>query len=152
MIDEALQGHYRLAEPAVFDLCRALRAEVERVVRSYLGDRSSLEPVSLRELLSRVRSGEVVVLDARPALEYAAGHIPGALSIPVRELKSRVKKLPKQKEFVAYCRGPYCVFADLAVAVLKAHGRRARRLAEGFPEWRAAGLPVETGAPKEGRP
>jgi len=154
-----LYVHYRLAEPAVFDLCRALRgiaerrlADVERVVRSYVGDRSGLEPVGVNELLSRLRSGQVVVIDARPALEYAAGHIPGALSIPVSELKRRVKRLPKRKEFVAYCRGPYCVFADQAIEVLKSHGRRARRLTEGFPEWRAAGLPVETGASQEPRP
>jgi rhodanese-related sulfurtransferase len=89
----------------------------------------------------------VVILDTRPASEYAAGHIAGAISVPIADLRRRLKELPADKEYVAYCRGPYCVYADEAVTLLQAKGRRARRLLEGFPEWRAAGLPVETGAP-----
>ena len=97
------------------------------------------------ELLKRARSKQVVILDTRPAREYVAGHIPGAISVPVDELKQRLQTLTKGKEYVAYCRGPYCVYADRAVELLKARGRRARRLLDGFPEWRAAGLPVARG-------
>jgi rhodanese-related sulfurtransferase len=100
----------------------------------------------MAELLRRVRAGDVIVVDARPATEYAAGHIPGALSIPVDDLKQRLQKLPKSKPYVAYCRGPYCIYADQAVEQLRATGRRARRLAVGLPEWKAAGLPVDVGA------
>jgi len=141
---------YRLADPIVFELSRTIRAvaerrlaELERIVREQFGDRSEAEPVSMKELLRRRRSGDVVVLDTRPAGEYAAGHIAGALSIPVDDLEKRLKELPRKKAFVAYCRGPYCIYADRAVALLRASGRRANRLREGFPEWRAAGLPVE---------
>jgi rhodanese-related sulfurtransferase/DNA-binding transcriptional ArsR family regulator len=144
--------YYRLADPAISDLCRALRtvserrlAELDRLVRDYFGDRSG-EPVSMQELLKRARSPEVVILDTRPANEYEAGHIAGAISVPVDDLRRRLKELPKNKEYVAYCRGPYCVYADQAVELLQAKGRRARRLLEGFPEWRAAGFPVETAA------
>ena len=101
----------------------------------------------MQELLKRARSSDVVILDTRPAREYEAGHIAGAISVPVADLRRRLKELPANKEYVAYCRGPYCVYADQAVKLLQARGRRARRLLEGFPEWRAAGLPVETGAP-----
>jgi rhodanese-related sulfurtransferase len=101
----------------------------------------------MSELLRRARAGDVIVLDARPATEYAAGHIPGALSVPVDDLKHRLKQLPKSKAYVAYCRGPYCIYADQAVEQLRAAGRRARRLAVGFPEWKLAGLPVESGTP-----
>jgi rhodanese-related sulfurtransferase/DNA-binding transcriptional ArsR family regulator len=155
LVDSRKQGqfvHYRLADPAISDLCRALRtvserrlAELDRLVRDHFGDRSG-EPVSMQELLKRARSAEVVILDARPANEYEAGHIAGAISVPVADLRRRLKELPKNKEYVAYCRGPYCVYADQVVELLQAKGRRARRLLEGFPEWRAAGLPVETGA------
>ena len=144
---------YRLADPAISDLCRALRtvserrlAELDRLVRDHFGDRTA-EPVSMQELLERSRSADIVILDTRPANEYAAGHIAGAISVPVADLRRRLKELPKNKEYVAYCRGPYCVYADQAVELLQAKGRRAKRLLEGFPEWRAAGLPVETGAP-----
>ena len=99
----------------------------------------------MNELLKRARSKQVVILDTRPASEYIAGHIPGALSIPVDDLQRRLKELTKGKEYVAYCRGPYCIYADRAVEILRGHGRRARRLAEGFPEWRSAGLPVFQG-------
>lgn len=145
--------YYRLGDPAISDLCRALRtvserrlAELDRLVRDHFGDRTG-EPVSMQELLKRSRSGDIVVLDTRPPNEYEAGHIAGAISVPVADLRRRLKALPKNKEYVAYCRGPYCVYADQAVALLQAKGRRAKRLLEGFPEWRAAGLPVETGAP-----
>jgi rhodanese-related sulfurtransferase len=99
--------------------------------------------VRLGDLIERAKSGKVVILDARPANEYAAGHIAGAISVPIDTLRRRLKELPKSKEFVAYCRGPYCVYADRAVEVLRASGRRARRLAAGFPEWKASGFPVE---------
>ena len=104
----------------------------------------------MRELLKRVRAADVVILDTRPPGEYEAGHIAGAISVPIDELRRRLRELPKNKEYVAYCRGPYCVYADQAVELLQSKGRRARRLLEGFPEWRAAGLPVETGASTTG--
>ena len=144
--------HYRLADPAIVELCIALRkvaerrsAELERLVRGHFGDRSNVEAVAMADLLKRSRSREVIVLDTRPASEYEAGHITGAISVPVEDLRRRLKELPRNKEYVAYCRGPYCVYADQAVELLQSKGRRARRLLEGFPEWRAAGLPVETG-------
>ena len=147
---QGLFVHYRLADDSVFELSRAIRtvaerrlAELDRIVRDHFGDRSDPEPVSMADLLERARSGKVIILDTRPANEFAAGHIVGALSVPVDELKRRLGRLPKSTEYVAYCRGPYCVYADKAVALLLGSGRRARRLAEGFPEWKAAGLPVE---------
>ncbi len=143
---------YRLADPAVCDVCRAIRtvaerrlAELERLVRDHFGDRSDAEAVDMRELLARARSKQVVILDTRPAGEYLAGHISGAVSVPIDDLPRRLRELPKSKEYVAYCRGPYCVYADRAVELLRAHGRRARRLLDGFPEWRAAGLPIAIG-------
>jgi len=147
--------HYRLADQTVFELSKALRitgesrlAEIERLVREHFGDRSDPEPVRMKDLLARARSGKVVIIDTRPANEYAAGHIAGAISVPVDDLQRRLRKLPKTKEYVAYCRGPYCVYADRAVEALRASGRRARRLVDGFPEWRAAGLPVESEPPQ----
>jgi rhodanese-related sulfurtransferase/DNA-binding transcriptional ArsR family regulator len=147
---QGLFVHYRLADPIVFELTRALRvvaearlAELERVVRDHFGDRSEPEPVMMEELVERARSGNVVIIDTRPANEYAAGHIAGAISVPIDELEERLKQLPKSKEYVAYCRGPYCAYADRAVELLRSHGRRARRLAQGFPEWKASGLPFE---------
>jgi rhodanese-related sulfurtransferase len=149
---EGLFVFYRLSHPTVFDLSKAIRtvaehqlADLERLVREHFGSRSDAEPVEMHELLKRAQSKSVVVLDTRPANEYAAGHIAGAISVPVDELRRKLRQLPKQKEFVAYCRGPYCVYADRAVEFLRSHRRRARRLREGFPEWRAAGLPVEMG-------
>jgi DNA-binding transcriptional ArsR family regulator/rhodanese-related sulfurtransferase len=157
LVESRKQGqfvYYRLADPAISDLCRALRtvsehrlAELDRLVRDHFGDRSG-EPVSMQELLKRSRSADVVILDARPANEYEAGHIAGAISVPIANLRRRLKELPKGKDYVAYCRGPYCVYADQAVELLQTKGRRARRLLEGFPEWRAAGLPVEAGPPE----
>ena len=150
---EGLFVFYRLADPAVFELLRAIRAVAERqladlarLVDEHFGDRQDAELVGMTELLRRAKSPQVVVLDARPASEYAAGHIAGALSVPVDDLQRRLREFTKDKEYVAYCRGPYCVYADRAVEILRAHGRRARRLVEGFPEWRAAGLPVESGS------
>jgi len=150
---DGLFVHYRIADPAVSTLCAALRtvaerqdSELDRIVREHFGDRDEPEPVEMTELLRRARAGDVIVVDARPANEYAAGHIPGALSIPIDHLKQRLQRLPKSKPYVAYCRGPYCVYADQAVEQLRASGRRARRLAVGLPEWKSAGLPVEVGA------
>src|SRR5262245_25741420 len=153
LVESRKQGlfvHYRLADDSVFELSNAIRtvaerrlAELDRVVRDHFGDRSDPEPVAMEELLSRARSGKVVILDTRPAREFAAGHIAGAISVPVDDLKRKLADLPKTKEFVAYCRGPYCVYADRAVELLRASGRKARRLAGGFPEWKAAGLPVD---------
>ena len=144
---------YRLSDPTIFDLCTAIRtvanrqlADLERLVREHFGDRSDAEAVEMNELLKRARSKSVVVLDTRPPSEYAAGHIAGAISVPVDDLQRRLRQLPKGKEYVAYCRGPYCVYADRAVEILRSNGRQARRLREGFPEWRAAGLPVEVSA------
>src|SRR6266851_7942536 len=143
---------YRLAGAEVFELSRVLRtvaerrlAELERLVREHFGDRADAEAVPMAELLKRARSKQVVILDTRPASEYVAGHISGAISVPVDDLQRRLQELTKGKEYVAYCRGPYCVYADRAVELLRAHGRRARRLLDGFPEWRAAGLPVASG-------
>ena len=147
---EGLFVFYRLSDPAVFALSKAIRtvaehqlADLDRLVREHFGDRADAELVEMNELLKRARSSKVVVLDTRPPTEYAAGHIAGALSVPIDDLQRRLRQLPKEKEYVAYCRGPYCVYADRAVEILRSPGPRARRLREGFPEWRAAGLPVE---------
>jgi rhodanese-related sulfurtransferase len=149
---DGLFVYYRLAEPAVFDLCVALRtaaerrlSDLERLVDEYFGDRSNPEPVGMRELLDRIQSNDVIVLDARPATEFEAGHIAGAISVPIDTLQQRLRSLPRDREYVAYCRGPYCVYADRAVDQLRATRRRARRLLEGFPEWRAAGHPIARG-------
>jgi rhodanese-related sulfurtransferase/DNA-binding transcriptional ArsR family regulator len=149
---EGLFVYYRLADPAVFGLCATIRgvaerrlADLERLLSEHFGNRSRPEAVGMRDLLERLRSSDVVVLDARPANEYEAGHIAGAISVPIDELQERLRSLPRDKEFVAYCRGPYCVYADRAVELLRKSRRRARRLIEGFPEWRAAGFPVGQG-------
>jgi rhodanese-related sulfurtransferase len=143
---------YRLAGDEVIGLLVALQgvararlAEVGQVVREHLADPDELEPVGRKELLERVARGEVVVLDVRPVEEYRAGHIPGAVSIPVAELEARLGELPVGVDVVAYCRGPYCVFARDAVRLLRERGRSACRLVDGLPEWRLAGLPVATG-------
>lgn len=155
LVDSRKDGlfvHYRLVDPDVFELSKVIRsvaerrlADFERLVREHFGDRADAEPVAMDELLKRARSKRVVILDTRPAGEYVAGHIAGAISVPVDDLQRRLKELTKGKEYVAYCRGPYCVYADRAVEILRTNGRRARRLLEGFPEWRSAGLPVESG-------
>jgi ArsR family transcriptional regulator len=141
---------YRLADDAVLELLAALRriaernlAEVDRVVRSYFNDRDSLEPISRADLLDRLKAGLVTVLDVRPEDEFALGHLPGAINIPLANLGRRLARLNRRQEVVAYCRGPYCVLSYEAVAALRARGFKARRLEDGLPEWRAAGLPVE---------
>jgi rhodanese-related sulfurtransferase/DNA-binding transcriptional ArsR family regulator len=153
---DGLYVFYRLADPAVFDVCKAIHdvaerrlGDLDRLVREHFGDRADAEPVRMKELLRRARAHTVVILDTRPAEEYLAGHIAGAISLPVADLQRRLRQLPKNREYVAYCRGPYCVYADEAVALLRSGGRRAQRLLEGFPEWKSAGLPVQHGA-KEG--
>jgi rhodanese-related sulfurtransferase len=147
---EGLYAYYRLADEDVFRTWQAVRAlgqkrlaEIDRVLGTYLEDRDALEAVDAAALMERLSDGSVVVLDVRPEEEYRAGHIPGALSVPVDALEAALQTLPKDKEVVAYCRGPYCVFSDEAVAFLRSRGYRANRLAEGLPDWRAAGMPVE---------
>jgi rhodanese-related sulfurtransferase/DNA-binding transcriptional ArsR family regulator len=147
---EGLYVHYRLADEGVFRAWRAVRdlgesrlAEVDQVIKTYLKDRAAMEAVDATGLVERLADGSVVVLDVRPEEEYLAGHVPGALSVPVASLEAALQILPKDKEIVAYCRGPHCVFSDEAVSVLTARGYQASRLTEGFPEWRAAGYPVE---------
>jgi rhodanese-related sulfurtransferase len=149
---EGLYVTYRIADPAVGDFVRTIRvlaeqqlAEVEQISRRFFEGRRDLEPIDREALVKRVRTGEVVVLDVRPAEEYRAGHVPGALSIPIRELKRRLSELPKSQEIVAYCRGPYCVFSDQAVELLRAQGFQAVRLDEGILDWRARGLRVAIG-------
>jgi rhodanese-related sulfurtransferase/DNA-binding HxlR family transcriptional regulator len=140
---------YRPASEGVVDLWMAVRgvavehvASVEVLADAYLGDRTEVESVTMDDLAARLAEGSVVLLDVRPRAEYRAGHLPEALSAPVDELPAVVDALPGGVEVVAYCRGPYCVYADDAVRLLRARGRAARRLDVGFPEWRRAGLPV----------
>jgi rhodanese-related sulfurtransferase/DNA-binding transcriptional ArsR family regulator len=144
---------YRLADDAVLDLLASIRriaernaAEVERVVRGYFQNRDGLEPVSRAELMDRLKAGLVTVLDVRPEDEFALGHLPGAINIPLGELERRLADLDPRQEIVAYCRGPYCVLSYEAVAMLRARGFQVRRLEDGLPEWRAAGLPVAAGS------
>lgn len=148
---------YFLASERVGDLWTAIRdvaaghvAGIERLARAYLGDRRGVEVVSRSELLRRLEAGEVVVLDVRPPAEFAAGHIPGARSVPLPELRRRIASLPRDAPVVAYCRGPYCVMADDAVRYLSRRGIPAARLEEGFPEWRRSGLPVASGSEDHG--
>jgi rhodanese-related sulfurtransferase len=145
--------YYRLADDDVLRFLRAMQAlgqtrlaEVERVADLYLHSRDELAPVTLEELRRLVRQGDVTVLDVRPRDEYEAGHIPGALSIPVPELASRMEEVSTDREVIAYCRGPYCVYSVEAVTLLREHGYRARRAEDGMPDWRAAGFPVRQGA------
>lgn len=145
-----LYVYYRLAETDVDGLRRVLLqlaqahiADVEQLVQAYLGVKDNLEAVPRAELLERARTGLVTVLDVRPPDEFAAGHLPGATNIPLKQLEKRIRELPRDLEIVAYCRGPYCVLAYEAVSQLRKKGYNARRLEEGFPEWRLAGLPVE---------
>lgn len=142
--------HYRLADESVVELTRSLRvvaerrhAEIDRLVSEHFTGRADSDAVSFEELLNRARSGEVIVLDTRPAHEYEAGHIEGAISAPVDELHARLRRLPKGQTYVAYCRGPYCIYADQAIELLRRSGRKARRLRDGFPEWKASGFPIE---------
>ena len=146
---EGVYQYYRLADEPVFALWQAMRrvgesrmAEIDRIMQTYLHERSLLQPVSAAELIQRLVEGNTVLLDVRPAEEFISGHLPGALSIPIAELQTRLVELPREREIVAYCRGPYCVFADEAVSLLRAHGYHAHRLEQGLPDWRAFGLPV----------
>ena len=143
--------HYRLADDQILGLWTALRsagevrlAEVGSLVETFMSDRASLQPVSQDELRKRLEHREVIILDVRPVSEYNAGHIAGARSIPISELNSRLHELPKSRRIVAYCRGPYCVFADEAVMRLRTKGYKAFPLEGGFPEWKLRGLPVTT--------
>jgi len=149
--------YYRLTSGQVTELWATLRAvaaahqaEIERLAEDYLGDRSELETMTRAELQRHLRARDVVVLDVRPAPEFAAGHIPGALNVPIEDLQRRLRDIPTETQVVAYCRGPYCAYADDAVRLLGDRGRRALRLEDGFPEWAHAGLPVETQAAEAG--
>jgi rhodanese-related sulfurtransferase len=142
--------HYRLADPLVISLWQAIRAvgdarlaEISQLVQHYLRDRSSFAAVDAPTLRQRMSEDAVIVIDVRPEHEYRNGHVAGARSIPVSELLTRLHELPNDVPIVAYCRGPYCVFADEAVALLAEHGYQAARLVDGFPDWQAAGFPVE---------
>jgi rhodanese-related sulfurtransferase len=150
---DGLYVHYNLADDEIVRLLASMRrlaeshlADVDRLVRAYLTVKDELEPIPRRELLERARKGMVTVLDVRPPEEYASGHVPGAVNVPLKDLAKRLKQLPRDQEIVAYCRGPHCVLAFEAVARLREKGFRARRLQDGFPEWRQAGLPVEKSA------
>jgi rhodanese-related sulfurtransferase/predicted transcriptional regulator len=146
---EGTRIYYSLSSPLVGELWRTMRraaeqhvAGLEQLAADYLGDRSKLRTISRDDLRARLRDGDVVVLDVRPAAEYAAGHIRGAISIPIQDLRSRLGDIPDGADVVAYCRGPYCVYADEAVRLLGKKGMTAARLEDGFPEWGAARLPV----------
>ncbi|MFN3257100.1 MAG: ArsR/SmtB family transcription factor [Ilumatobacter sp.] len=145
---EGTRIYYRLTSPRVAELWAALRdvtaahhANLDDLAAAYLGDRTQLEEIDRDELAARIATGQVVVVDVRPTVEYAAGHIVGARSIPIDRLAASIDSLPPDVEVVAYCRGPYCVFADDAVRELRRRGRAARRLVDGFPEWQRVGLP-----------
>jgi len=156
LVETRREGTYIYYRPADDDVFRALQAlqrlgdsrlaDVQQVVRTYLDGNDAFEPVTFKELRQRMRNGDITILDVRPTDEYEAGHIPGALSIPVPELKRRLKEIPKSKEVVAYCRGRYCLYSLEAVTLLRKHGYKARRSHEGFPDWRAAGFSLERGA------
>lgn len=144
---------YRLADDSVLFAFTAIRAvaeqqlaEVERIVRGYFDERDAMEPVSREELIERMRDGLVTVVDVRPADEFALGHVPGAVNVPLGELEERIGELDPAREVVAYCRGPWCVLSFEAVAALRGRGYRVRRLEDGLPEWKAAGLPMESSA------
>jgi len=146
-----LYVYYRLADSSVFRLVQIIRdiaeqqlAEVDRIVNTFLTERDQMQPVTLQELYARLDEPDLIILDVRPALEYAQGHIAGARSIPVDELPHRLQELSRKQEIVAYCRGPYCVFADEAIQILSTHGFQARRMQEGYPDWKLAALPIET--------
>lgn len=149
---EGLFVIYSLADEEVCDFYRTLRilaenrlAEIDSIVQQFRGSQEAMEPVDKRTLLKRVRHAEVTVLDVRPPEEYRAGHIPGAISVPLKELKARLSTLPRDREIVAYCRGPYCVLAIDAVKLLRSHGFKAVRLEDGVPDWRAEGFPITIG-------
>ncbi len=147
---KGLNVFYSLAGDDVVTLLGALRrsaerhiGEIDRVMSGYFNERDSLEPITRKELLKRTREGLVTVLDVRPPEEYAAGHVPGAVNLPLKDLKKRLGELPKDQEIIAYCRGSHCILAFEAVAELRKRGYTVRRMEEGYPEWKAAGLPVE---------
>ena len=147
---EGKSVYYRLADRSVTELLAALHrvaennvAEAQRVIAEYFDKRDSFEPVSRTELARRVREKSVTLLDVRPEVEFALGHLPGAVNIPLRALERKLAQLPRDREIVAYCRGPYCVLSFEAVALLRKKGFNVRRMAEGFPEWQAYGLPIE---------
>jgi rhodanese-related sulfurtransferase/biotin operon repressor len=149
---DGLQVIYSLSDPDIPRLMSCMRrvaerqvAEVERIVRENFDRRDELTPVKRDELLKLVKKGEAMIIDVRPESEFAAGHIPGAINVPIEALPKRLRSLPKDQEIVAYCRGPYCMFALDAVETLRKKGYRARRLEEGFPEWKAERLPVAEG-------
>jgi rhodanese-related sulfurtransferase len=149
---EGTRIYYGLASERVAELWSAMRdvageqvAGLDRLAAAYLGDRENIEEVGRDELARRLKAGELIVLDVRPPAEFASGHITGSRSVPVAELRRHLRALPKDVEVVAYCRGPYCVYADEAVRELVRKGFRARRLIDGFPEWQRAGLPVAVG-------
>lgn len=154
---DGLRAYYSLSDDAVFRAWQTIRdlgqrqfAEIDRLLATFASGRERFESVGAVELTRRMRQGDVIVLDVRPQEEFDAGHIRGASSIPVRELQRRLSGLPKAREIVAYCRGPFCVYADEAVTLLRKRGYRACRLDVGFPDWKSAGLPVSVAA--EGRP
>ncbi|MEO6024530.1 MAG: metalloregulator ArsR/SmtB family transcription factor [Burkholderiales bacterium] len=143
--------YYRLAGDEVVRLIYALgavgeahSADVDKLVKMFMTNMDALEPVSAKDVIERARKGLVTVLDVRPAEEYAAGHVAGAINIPLPEINKRLHELPANREIVAYCRGPYCLMAFEAVALLRTKGRKARRLQDGLPEWRLRGLPIES--------
>ncbi len=147
---EGTSIYYRLASEGVSTLWLSLRqvgeehlAEIDRVVETFLQDRHLLQPVQADELLHRLSEDQVILLDVRPAEEYCAGHLPQAISVPLAELSARLTEFPADKEIIAYCRGPYCVFADEAISLLRAHGYQARRLEEAVADWRKLALPIE---------
>jgi rhodanese-related sulfurtransferase len=151
---EGTRIYYALADDRVAELWAMLRsvaaehvAETERLATNYLGDRDQLQTITRAELKRRLRRRDVVVLDVRPAPEYDAGHIAGAISLPIDDLPRKLRDLPADADVVAYCRGPYCVYADQAVRTLTKKGRRAARLEDGYPEWARAGLPVASSSP-----
>ena len=148
---------YRVSDNSVLDLVSALGtvattriAEVDRLLQRYFYNRDSLEAVSRKDLMRRIKDGTVTVLDVRPEDEFALGHLPGAVNIPLDKLKRRMAKLDPSKEIIAYCRGAYCVLSFETVAILRDKGFKVRRLEDGYPEWRAAGLPVEPRRPSHG--
>ncbi len=150
---EGQRVHYSLSDERVVALLGLLRdlaqehiSDLDRLINLYLTSRDAMDPIAAAELLDRARNGTVTVLDVRPPEEYDSGHLPGAINIPLQELEKNLSLLPQGQQVVAYCRGPYCVLAFEAVARLRAKGYQARRLEDGLPEWRLAGLPVEGGA------
>jgi rhodanese-related sulfurtransferase/DNA-binding transcriptional ArsR family regulator len=143
--------HYRLANGNVFKAWKALRelgveriAAVEKLVKDFRHSKFKFESVTIEELSAKIESGRVTILDVRPAVEYSKGHIQNALSIPFPELSKRLGELPKRREIITYCRGPFCVYADQAVALLNKAGYKAKRLEDGFPDWASMGLPIES--------